>query len=82
MYTLHAGQIDAFASTVKAAAAPKPIHELQLEAKSIPSKQTLSMTVERPLAPLSRPSNTHARASIHTRLPHQPFQPMAISPNQ
>ena len=79
--------MDAPALTPKAAAAPRPIHQLQLEAKSIPSKQTLSAIVERPLVPLSRHSNTHARAtaihpSIHIRLRYQSFQPKAISPNQ
>ena len=56
---------DALASTPKAAAALgyRPIHQLQSEAKSIPSKQTLSAIVNRPLAPLRRPSNTHARAT-------------------
>ena len=57
------GQMDVLPSTLKAAVALRPIHQLQLEARSIPSAQTLSAIVERPLAPLSRPSNTHARAT-------------------
>ena len=56
---VQSGQMDALASTPKAAAASRPIHQLQLET----NKQTLSAIVERPLAPLSRPSNTHARAT-------------------
>ena len=84
---VQSGQMDGLASTPKASAAPRPIDQLQLEAKSIPSKQTLSAIVERPFIPLGRHSNTHAHAtaihpSIHIRLPHQSFQPTAISPNQ
>ena len=73
--------MDAFASTLKAAAAPRRIHQLQLEAKIIPSKQALSAIVERPLAPLGRPPNTHARATtIHPSIsayyisPYSPVQ--------
>ena len=55
--------MDALASTPKAALALRPIHQLQLEATRIPSKQTLSAIVERPFSPLGRPSNTHARAT-------------------
>ena len=60
---VQSGQMDVLPSTLKAAVAPRPIHQLQLEARSIPSAQTLSAIVERPLAPLGRSSNTHARAT-------------------
>ena len=37
---VQSGRMDGLASMPEAAAAPRPTHQLQLEAKSIPSKQT------------------------------------------
>ena len=52
------GQMDAFTSTPKAAAAPRPIDQLQLEAKSMPSKQTLSPAPLRSIQPSILPTAT------------------------
>ena len=49
---VQSGQMD---STPKAAAAPRPIHQLRLEAKCITRKQTISAIVECPLAPSAVP---------------------------